>query len=269
MSAPSRLSRRAVLGGAIAAVGAPLAGCSSGRTPAAHSPTGAGPTVTSPPTAAGSPTATGAVPAVRHNRPGPDITHGSPTSGQVALTFHGAGDPSLVQRMLSVTSAAHARVTVLAIGQWLADHPDLARRIIDGGHQLGNHTWSHQTMPRLDAQQTRVEIERAAAELVRLTGSQGTWFRPSGTPHSTARIRAASTASGYGACLGYDLDPLDYTDPGPGAILRRVAGGVRSGSIVSLHLGHPGTMAAMPALLRLLDQRGLAPVTASELLGLT
>jgi peptidoglycan/xylan/chitin deacetylase (PgdA/CDA1 family) len=204
----------------------------------------------------------------RENRPGPDVTHGSRHGSKVALTFHGAGDPALLTRLLADVKAARARVTVLAIGQWLAGRPDLARQILDGGHDLGNHTWSHQTMPRLDAGQVRTEIERAAAELHRVTGSIGSWFRPSGTPHSTPLIRAAAVRAGYGACLAYDLDPLDYTDPGSAAIVRRVASQVRPGSIVSLHLGHPETIAAMPGILRALDQRGLAAVTTSELLGL-
>ena len=72
---------------------------------------------------------------------------------------------------------------------------------------------------------------------------------------------------GYPNCLAYDVDPLDYTDPGPAAIVRNVSARVRPGSIVSLHLGHPGTMAALPAVLALLQQRGLRAVTAGELLG--
>ena len=87
------------------------------------------------------------------------------------------------------------------------------------------------------------------------------------TPHSTAPIRAAAVAAGYGACLGYDVDPLDYTDPGPAAIARSFARQVRPGSIVSLHLGHPGTVAALPTILTNLHERGLSPVTATDLLG--
>ena len=164
----------------------------------------------------------------------------------VALTFHGAGDPVVLTRMLADLKARGARVTVLAVGTWLASKPSMAGQILDAGHELGNHTWSHQTMPRLSAGQTRVEVERGAAELHRLTGGIGAWFRPSGTPHSTALIRAAALRAGYGACLAYDVDPLDYTDPGPELIVRRLGAQVRAGSIVSLHLGHAGTVAAMP-----------------------
>jgi len=197
---------------------------------------------------------------------GPDITHGPRTRQAVSLTFHGAGDPAIVRGMLTTLHAASAHVTVLAIGQWLASNPRLAATIRDAGHDLGNHSWSHQTMPRLNAATVRTEVDRAATELQRLTGSAGRWFRPSGTPTSTPAIRAAAIAAGYGACLAYDVDPLDYTDPGPDAVVRRFTAAVRPGSIVSLHLGHPGTLQAMPRILDVLHGRGLAAVTVTELL---
>jgi len=199
-------------------------------------------------------------------RGGPDLTRGTSGRAEVALTFHGAGDVTILRRMLAEFADAGTRVTVLGIGTWLESEPQVARLVLDGGHELGNHTWSHRTMPRLDAATVTTEIQRAAAVLRRQTGSPGRWFRPSGTPHSTPAIRAAAVAAGYGACLGYDVDPLDYTDPGADAIVRAFARGVRPGSIVSLHLGHPGTLAAMPRLLATLADRRLAGVTTTRLL---
>jgi peptidoglycan/xylan/chitin deacetylase (PgdA/CDA1 family) len=262
---PGRPSRRTVLGLAGVSAGY-LAGCSrdvrqneatalsssSSRTAASGPSPAAASTVRSTPTA--SPAA------------GPDITHGPRTADAVALTFHGDGPESIVRETIAVLRKARAQVTVLAIGRWLAANPDLAARIQDAGHELGNHTWSHRTMPRLDTATIRAEVDRAAAELHQVTGGTGRWFRPSGTPSSTPAIRAAAVSAGYGACLGYDVDPLDYTDPGPEAIVRALARSVRPGSIVSLHLGHPGTLAALPAVLAHLSDRGLPAVTASRLL---
>jgi len=247
-----------------------LAGCSAGGSGTAAGSGGAGSSGRATPTApaAGTGTAGTASSAASSASPppGPDLTHGPRDHPAVALTFHGAGDPAIVRDMLATVARAGAHLTVLAIGQWLAGDPGLAAMIRDGGHDLGNHTWSHQTLPRLSAAQIRTEVDRAAQELTRLTGSPGRWFRPSGTPSSTPAIRAAAVAAGYGACLGYDVDPLDYTDPGPDAVVSRFTAGVRPGSIVSLHLGHPGTLRAMPRLLAVLKSRGLAAVTVSELL---
>ncbi len=71
---------------------------------------------------------------------------------------------------------------------------------------------------------------------------------------------------GYPTCLSYDLDSLDYTDPGAAAVTRNTLRSVQNGSIVSLHFGHAGTVAAMPQLLDGLRQRGLHPVTMTELM---
>jgi peptidoglycan/xylan/chitin deacetylase (PgdA/CDA1 family) len=240
-----------------AAVGSSGVACTSRSSPA-----------TVPTASAPAPDPTPATPAARRSRPaGPDITHGPRTRQAVALTFHGDGPEAIVRRVIAALRRVDAHVTVLAVGRWLVSAPDVVRQLRDAGHELGNHTWSHLPMPRLSAARIRTEVDRAAAELETLTGSAGRWFRPSGTPRSTPAIRAASVAAGYGACLGYDVDPMDYTDPGPDAIVGSLARQVRPGSIVSLHLGHPGTVAALPTVLALLHDRGLAPVTASALLG--
>jgi peptidoglycan/xylan/chitin deacetylase (PgdA/CDA1 family) len=64
----------------------------------------------------------------------------------------------------------------------------------------------------------------------------------------------------------YDVDSLDFTSPGAPAVTRKVLGEIRAGSVVSLHFGHPDTVAALPALLTELDRRGLHAVTTTELL---
>jgi peptidoglycan/xylan/chitin deacetylase (PgdA/CDA1 family) len=114
------------------------------------------------------------------------------------------------------------------------------------------------------------EIERCRDVLARLTGSSGSFFRPSGTadgtePPSAAVLDAAGIA-GIPVVLGFDVDPLDYQDPGIEAVATRTLETVQPGSVISLHFDHPGTVVALPPILDGLDERGLQPVTASELL---
>ncbi|WP_323097063.1 polysaccharide deacetylase family protein [Intrasporangium sp. YIM S08009] len=197
---------------------------------------------------------------------GTDVVHGPSSAPQVALTFHGAGDPSLTRRALALLARHDARVTVFAVGTWLSANPDLGRAVVDAGHDLGNHTWSHRTMPRLDAATARTEVARGAEAVAAVAGSSPLLFRPSGTPTSTATIRAAARAAGYHRCVSYSVDPRDYADPGAAAVTARTLSAVRPGSIVSLHLGHPGTVAALPSVLSGLASRGLHAVTLTELL---
>jgi peptidoglycan/xylan/chitin deacetylase (PgdA/CDA1 family) len=197
---------------------------------------------------------------------GDEVTHGPRDKPAVALTFHGEGDEARARALLDELERGGARVTVLAVGNWLSAQPTVARRILDGGHELGNHTQNHLAIADLDTAEAFAEINDCAAVLKRLTGSIGRWFRPSSTQYATDTIRAQAARVGYPTCLSYDLDSLDFTDPDPQAVVRAVTGSVGNGSIVSMHFGHAATVAAIPEVLDRLRQRGLRPVTMTELM---
>jgi len=197
----------------------------------------------------------------------PDITHGARTSPHVALTFHGAGNPALVQKLLGILKENSTPISVFAIGSWLKGYPQVARQMLDAGYDLGNHTMNHYQMKTLSAPAANKEIAECAAELKKLTGNQGKWFRPSGTHYSTAIIRKAAIKNGYKQCISYDVDSHDYQDVGKKIVLRDISTGIKNGSIVSMHFGHQDTIDAMPALLENLHARGLKPVTLTTLLG--
>jgi peptidoglycan/xylan/chitin deacetylase (PgdA/CDA1 family) len=257
------LTRRAVLQAAATAGTAALAaGCSGAQrrtAVGASASTPAPPVTTTASTAAVSPSPTGlSLPA--------QITHGPADRPRVALTFHGQGEPALATALLAEAERAGARLTVMAVGTWLDAYPRLARRVLDGGHELGNHTQSHRDIEAMAPAAAYAEIAACADRLRRLTGSPGRWFRPSRARLVTPVVQRAALRAGYAHCLSYDVDSLDYTDPGEHAVRDNVLGRVRPGSVVSLHLGHPGTVAALPAILDGLDARGLRAVTTTELL---
>ncbi|MFC0546987.1 polysaccharide deacetylase family protein [Kutzneria chonburiensis] len=135
----------------------------------------------------------------------------------------------------------------------------------DGGHELGNHTWSHPDLERYQPGPMLTEIERCRDALSTVAGTPGTFFRQSQGQHATARELAAAGTAGYARTLSYDVDSLDWTDPGA-AVIRREVAKATAGSVVSMHLGHPGTVQALPGILTDLAGRGLTPVTATELL---
>jgi peptidoglycan/xylan/chitin deacetylase (PgdA/CDA1 family) len=183
----------------------------------------------------------------------------------VALTFHGQGDPVTARALLAEAERYGARLTVLAVGSWLDAYPALARRILDGGHDLGNHTEHHLGINTLSEADARTEITACADRLQRLTGSIGTWFRPSRAPRASPLVARLAGIAGYPHVLSYDVDSRDFTSPGPEAVTRNVLDRIRNGSVVSLHFGYPDTLAALPAVLEELDRRGLAAVTTTEL----
>ncbi|WP_328319735.1 polysaccharide deacetylase family protein [Streptomyces sp. NBC_00388] len=263
----TEISRRSALraGAGAAVAGVFAAGCSGGAPATAPAPDEARP--------ARSPSARARPPAPLH-APAPLAFAGQPVQigngprdrPRVALTFHGQGDPAIAKSVLSEAERAGARITVLAVGTWLDEHPEMARKILDGGHDLGNHTLHHTSISAMGEQEAYAEITGCADRLRRLTGSIGTWFRPSRTQNATPLVQRLAARAGYPHVLSYDTDSLDYTSPGTAAVVRNVTGAVRSGSVVSMHFGYRDTVAALPAILDALDRRGLHAVTTTELL---
>ncbi|MFD8981509.1 polysaccharide deacetylase family protein [Streptomyces sp. NPDC059564] len=251
--------RRAALRAGAAALAGLSAACGADRT-AAGPPAPASPVPAKPAPARPAP--------APHRFPGQpvEIGHGPRDRPAVALTFHGNGDPAIARSVLAEAEKAGARVTVLAIGTWLDAHPDMARRVLDGGHELGNHTQRHLAINDLPEAEAYAEITGCAQRLKRLTGSIGTWFRPSQTQYASPLVQKLAQRAGYPHVLSYDVDSLDFTSPGAATVLRTVTGTIHGGSVVSLHFGYADTVDAMPPLLEELARRELRAVTTTELL---
>jgi peptidoglycan/xylan/chitin deacetylase (PgdA/CDA1 family) len=161
-------------------------------------------------------------------------------------------------------------ITAFIVGEWLEANPTWAQRLVNGGHELANHTYTHPTFGRLAPDAMAEEIDRCRDLLIRLTGSGGAFFRPSGTADGVTppsqTVLDVTGASGYRTALGFDVDPFDYQDPGAQAVTERTLAAVHAGAVVSLHFNHQGTLDALPAILDGIAARGLTPVTASRLL---
>ena len=200
------------------------------------------------------------------------VTRATSARNEVALTFHTDGDLRIAQRLLDGL-AGRAQITCFIVGAWLEANPTWARKLLDAGHELANHTYTHPTFSTLSPAAMATEITRCRDLLVKLTGNGGRYFRPSGTDDGLAKpsaaILQAAGAAGYDYVLGWDVEPFDYQDPGGTAVRTRVLEGTKAGSIVSLHFGHSGTADAISGILDGLDRQGLKPVTVSTLLGVS
>ncbi len=167
---------------------------------------------------------TSATPALL-STPGPDLASGPATTPAVALTFHGAGDVALAHQVLTLLQQRGAKVTVFAVGTWLSATPSVGRDIVAEGHALGNHTWSHPTLTHLALAPPRpTRCGAAPTRWPRRSGTRGCSSAPP-APRRARRRSAPPRRGGYARSISYDLDSLDYTDPGADAVVRTVDAG--------------------------------------------
>jgi len=196
-----------------------------------------------------------------------DISNSLTKTKNVALTFHGAGDAKYAKAILDEIKNAGVGITVMAVGTWVVEQPQWAKRIIAEGHDLGNHTMTHPAMIHLNSARANSEISRCTRAIRAAVGEDPKWFRPSGTPISNSTIRAAANSNGFNQCITYNVDSLDYTDPATSVVVKSVLDVVKGGDIISLHLGHAVTTKALPAIIEGISAKKLSMTTISGLLG--
>ena len=86
----------------------------------------------------------------------------------VALTFDDGPHPVLTPMVADVLASRGVRATFFVIGSVAEAHPSLVRRLLDDGHELANHTWSHQPMAHVDGRAARDEV--LGGHICRCTG---------------------------------------------------------------------------------------------------
>lgn len=150
----------------------------------------------------------------------------------VALTFDDGPDPDYTAPLLGVLEHFDAEATFFMVGRSAERHPEIVRRVADGGHAIGNHTHTHPSLPSLDSRRRRAEIRRCADALAPFATRL---FRPP-KGHQTVGSRVDVLRCGH-EVVGWGVDAEDWEPHSPGSIAARVEEGIAPGAIVLLHDG--------------------------------
>jgi peptidoglycan/xylan/chitin deacetylase (PgdA/CDA1 family) len=205
----------------------------------------------------------------------PTVARGPRNRRRVALTFDDGPDPEVTPAVLDALAQHGARATFFNIGRSLEEHPQLARRLVAEGHELGNHSWRHSRWQNLyGADGHAREIERGEQAIAAVTGSRvRPLYRP---PIGLKSPQLARVADRHQLTLvAWSLHSHDTRSTDPERVVQHVLKKIQPGDIVLMHDGHdrPGRhrticAQAVPAILQGLREKGLECVTVSELLDL-
>lgn len=186
----------------------------------------------------------------------------------VAITVDDGPDPEVTPQVLSQLAERGARATFFCVGARVERYPDLAREIVDRGHDIENHSQRHRhDFSLMGPKSMSAEISQAQDSIFRVTGSRPRFFRaPAGLRNpfldpilTRLQLRLASwTRRGFDTVRGDSA-----------AVYRRLAQPLRGGDILLLHDGNaarsrngkPVILEVLPRLLDTLAERNLRPVT--------
>ncbi|MDP2661101.1 MAG: N-acetylmuramoyl-L-alanine amidase [Dehalococcoidia bacterium] len=219
-------------------------------------------------TAAATPTATLTSPPQAASKPdtATEIVRG-PTGPQVGFTFDLGSGARNVPAILDALTENGIKATFFFTGQWVEANPSLSRRIIELGHEPGNHSFSHPDFTTISDQEIMDEIARTETALQKATGrSPKPWFRPPFGARN-ARVLGLMSRLGYRS-IYWTLDSADWRPELPAATIRdRVITQTTPGAIIVMHGDSPQTAEMLDAEIAGLRARGLEPVSLSRLLG--
>ena len=165
---------------------------------------------------------------------------------QLALTYDdGPNDPHTL-RLLEVLAKHNVKATFFLIGRYVQQRPDLAREIVQAGHAVGNHTFTHPLLTFKSAAEIRQELSTCHSALEAAVGASSSQisnlFRP---PFGGRRPAVLRIARGLGLePVMWNVTGFDWTAPPSAVIEQKVANQIRGGDVILLHDGGHQQMGA-------------------------
>jgi peptidoglycan/xylan/chitin deacetylase (PgdA/CDA1 family) len=176
-------------------------------------------------------------------------------NGHVALTFDDGPHPDSTPALLAALGAARAKATFFLWGEHVRSHPHYVRALRTAGMRLGNHSFTHPHLTRVEPDALISEIAQTQIAVRAACQETPTLFRP---PYGDTDARVRATAEGFGLTqVMWSVDTGDWAGATTRQIVRAAAA-VQPGGIILLHdRGYQSTVEAVPLILRVLADRGL------------
>ncbi len=182
----------------------------------------------------------------------------------VALTFDDGPLPLYTPLLLDTLGRLGLRATFFLIGRRVEQYPYFAAALVQSGHELGNHSYSHRNLTGLSFDVVHEDLRRAQEAIFYATGHMPRLFRPPGGRYDPTVVNAA-TALGMLTVLWTD-NPGDFQGLPPQRLKTRLLSRIYSGGIILLHQGMPQTLRILPEVSQVLHRLGYTVTTVTGLL---
>jgi len=198
---------------------------------------------------------------------GSAVTHsrGNTSLPYIALTFDDGPHPVHTPRLLDILAKHNVKATFYVVGSRVQQYPNIVRRMVAEGHEIGNHTWSHPNLTKLSPAAVRSELDRSRDAIAAIAGVKPRTMRP---PYGALTQNQRGWIFGeYGyPTIMWSVDPRDWKDRNAGIVSSRIISQTGKGGIVLVHDIHGTSVSAMPSAINGLLAKGYQFVTVSQLL---
>ncbi|MFE1879450.1 glycosyltransferase [Streptomyces diastatochromogenes] len=193
---------------------------------------------------------------------------------RIVLTFDDGPDPTWTPKVLDILKKHHAHAVFFVTGSMTSRYPDLVRRMVAEGHEVGLHTFDHPDLSYHSTRRIDWELSQNQLALAGAAGIRSSLFRPPYSSSADAMDDRTWPVTEYVGSRGYltvvnDTDSEDWRRPGVEEIIRRATPHGGKGAVVLMHDSggdRHQTVQALDRFLPRLQQRGYAFQTLTEAL---
>jgi probable sporulation protein (polysaccharide deacetylase family) len=195
--------------------------------------------------------------------PSSPIYRGNPDKPMVSFIINVAWGNEYLSDMLKTLKRHHVTASFFLEGNWVKKNPDLAKIIVDAGHEVGNHSYSHPDMKRLTGARARMEMIKTNDVIEATTGKKVEWFAPPSGSYRDETIKIAGELKME--TVMWTVDTVDWQKPTPDVLINRVMSKVGNGSLILMHPTE-STAKALDRLITLIEKKDLTIGTVSDLM---
>lgn len=189
------------------------------------------------------------------------------SQNHIALTFDDGPHPEFTPKILALLKEFDMHATFFCIGKNMEVYPEMLQKIIDAGHLVGNHTYSHSNFfGFFSTKRVVAELQKTNSIIYEITGKKVRLYRPAfgvTNPNIKKAVHATSMKS-----IGWNVRSLDTTNRPEDIILKRITKKLAKGDIVLLHDTSVKTVNVLEQLLLFLKKKQLQSVSVDQLLAI-
>jgi peptidoglycan/xylan/chitin deacetylase (PgdA/CDA1 family) len=191
------------------------------------------------------------------------LQRGDPNRKEIALTFDDGPHPAFTPKLLDLLKQLNLHATFFVVGEKVDQAPYLLPRMLQEGHDVGNHTYHHVNLKKIPIELVDNEIRLNNDAIRRADGQEPIFFRPPGGQYDQDVVQDAEKLKMI-TVLWTD-DPGDYASPGADVIEDRLLKHVRPGAVILLHDGMEQTYSILPDFVARMRSEGYKFVTLTEM----
>ncbi len=182
----------------------------------------------------------------------------------VSISFDAAWGNEQTQTLIDILAEKGVKATFFLVGFWAEKYPESVKAIHEAGHDVGNHSDTHPHLPKLEKEKITAQIDDCNKKIEAAGVPKPILFRPPYGDYNNCVVECTNELGMH--CIQWDVDSLDWKDPSPDDMVKRIKTKIKPGSIILMHNGAKNTPEALPKIIDMIKSEGYQIVPISEII---